>query len=393
VWNSLIDLGEAEPVHQAIDPGSSNQTPRKWSTTLVNLTRRVPGVWWTIAGVFLLCSIIAMAAGVLKVRTPEGVIVVEGMPSDAVVEIDGTRIKMIPREGESIRIQKPPGKYYVQVLRGGDRLEGKSITLESGKESKLVVRLDDPYTVQGRNNRAGTQESGSEGLEVGTIDANSHTPTRGGNSDGIRSSIDQGSIDPTLEKAQKVSGSWRIEGDELVQSDDSRIAEIAFGDTNWSEYDLSLEIKKEKESLDPRSHGIWVLFHRPSLATFCSFGLGVFHNKGSQLYFEHQGQKLGRKGENSQDNWAWRKADEGRWYTVRVRVRKTRFECYLDDDLLFEESHPLFTHGRIGLRTWSLRARFRRIKVTDPTGRVLFEGLPKLEAFDPTGPRKASGNR
>jgi hypothetical protein len=45
----------------------------------------------------------------------------------------------------------------------------------------------------------------------------------------------------------------------------------------------------------------------------------------------------------------------------------------------YEQSHPLFSTGRIGLMTQGNRARFRHIRVTDPEGKVLFEGLPRVD--------------
>jgi serine/threonine protein kinase len=149
-WNSLIDLCEKEPLHDSLlDPpgqaaasAAKQKGPGTWPTPVANLGRQVPGAWWTIAGVFLICLTVAWAAGVLKVKTPDGVIVLEGVPTDAVVEIDGHKITVVPKEGTPIKIEKPKGKYYVQVNCAGDRLLGESVTLESGKELKLTVRID-----------------------------------------------------------------------------------------------------------------------------------------------------------------------------------------------------------------------------------------------------------
>jgi serine/threonine protein kinase/WD40 repeat protein len=150
MWNSLIDLRESQPLHESLSnsPGrpvatvAKSPSQRAWSTAVVNLTRRVPPAWWTIASVLLLCAIIAWSAGVLKIRTPDGVIVLENVPADAVVEIDGTQITITPKEGEPITIGKPAGEYFVEVFRGRDRLHGDTVTLESGKESKISVTIE-----------------------------------------------------------------------------------------------------------------------------------------------------------------------------------------------------------------------------------------------------------
>ena len=67
-----------------------------------------------------------------------------------------------------------------------------------------------------------------------------------------------------------------------------------------------------------------------------------------------------------------------RWYSLKVEVRGDTFRAYLDGVLQFEQTDARFTHGRICLFTDNAAARFRRIKVSDPQGKVLFEGLPEL---------------
>src|SRR5262249_3381532 len=107
MWESLVDLRETAPLHptpldssrQGNSGEARDQGPRTWPTAIANLTSRVPGPWWTIPGVFLLCSLIAWAAGVFKVKTKEGWIVLENVPENAVVEIDGSKIVVTPKEG------------------------------------------------------------------------------------------------------------------------------------------------------------------------------------------------------------------------------------------------------------------------------------------------------
>ena len=50
--------------------------------------------------------------------------------------------------------------------------------------------------------------------------------------------------------------------------------------------------------------------------------------------------------------------------------------------MLFQHTDPRFSDGRLQLRTWSTTARFRNIKVTDPAGKVLFEGMPDLPGWN-----------
>jgi hypothetical protein len=61
-------------------------------------------------------------------------------------------------------------------------------------------------------------------------------------------------------------------------------------------------------------------------------------------------------------------------------VRGKTVETYLVGDLVFKVDHERHTAGRVGLRTFNTQARFRNLKVTDPDGKTLFEGLPELPA-------------
>jgi formylglycine-generating enzyme required for sulfatase activity len=82
-----------------------------------------------------------------------------------------------------------------------------------------------------------------------------------------------------------------------------------------------------------------------------------------------------------------------RWYSLKVEVRGDTFRAYLDDVLQFEQTDARFTHGRILLYTWNAAARFRRIKVSDPQGNVLFDGLPELPpASTKTTPKESIGD-
>ncbi len=179
-------------------------------------------------------------------------------------------------------------------------------------------------------------------------------------------------------RARVGNGRWTIEGDELVQSNDQVGARVIFGDPDWSDYDLTLEAQK----VEGDGHGIEVLFHHTAPRTFAWFGLGVFKNKGCEMYFETDA-KGSRASANNPDNWVGHGINVGEWYTIKLEVRKSHFKSYLDGQLVFEGTHGDHTRGRIGLNTGEIQARFRKIKVAAPDGAVLFEGLPEL--YPPLG--------
>ena len=81
IWNSLIDVHERQPLNDALQaaPGqvaaysAEDQGPQAWKTAIANRARRVSGSWRSIIGVFLLCSVVALAASVLRGVTENGV--------------------------------------------------------------------------------------------------------------------------------------------------------------------------------------------------------------------------------------------------------------------------------------------------------------------------------
>jgi serine/threonine protein kinase len=132
-WESLNEFKKTEPEKEAAPASAAPRRPRP------------PWIWPTVAaGALLLGLVVAWAAGVFKVKTKDGVIVLENVPESAVVEVDGERITVTPAVGEPLKIEARPGKRVVVVKRGNDVFLGESVTVESGKQVKLTVRLESP---------------------------------------------------------------------------------------------------------------------------------------------------------------------------------------------------------------------------------------------------------
>ncbi len=166
-----------------------------------------------------------------------------------------------------------------------------------------------------------------------------------------------------------VRGQWAIENDELVQPTlamgDERPL-VVFGEETLSNYDLSLEAKKTDGD---QAVGVYFHWLGPGQnREFCRGG-----NLGIDFSYHHNG-KWGREA----GNWKRLNFASNRWYSLKVEVRGAAFRAYLDGVLQFEQTDARFTHGRICLFTNNAAARFRRIKVSAPQGKVLFEGLPEL---------------
>jgi hypothetical protein len=83
------------------------------------------------------------AGGVFRLKTPEGTIVVEQLPEDADVLVDGQRLEIAWNQGKDrAEIQIAPGEHNVEVLVKNVRVTGESVTVAAGKQSSLKVRID-----------------------------------------------------------------------------------------------------------------------------------------------------------------------------------------------------------------------------------------------------------
>jgi len=152
VLDGLINLSETDPLFDVMldaprPDASPELTQRRypaWSTAV----KKLPGFgsrgWRATAGILLLSLLLASSAVIFKIKTRHGVIVLENVPENALVEVDGDRITVHTAQGDPIKIEGQAGKHVVVVKRGDDVLMGESVTLQSGQELKLTVHLDRP---------------------------------------------------------------------------------------------------------------------------------------------------------------------------------------------------------------------------------------------------------
>jgi serine/threonine protein kinase/tetratricopeptide (TPR) repeat protein len=186
-------------------------------------------------------------------------------------------------------------------------------------------------------------------------------------------------------------GEWAVADNELVQPRAVSGARLVFGDKAWTDYDFSVEAQMTDGD--------------------CGFGM-LFRDSGQGLHAHPQDQTERHKdhmifvvgglansahylehGIDAKDlEWVARtplsvdkRLKKGEWYTARVSVRGGRVRCYLNGNQLFDAETKAAPAGFVGLMTWSAPFRFRNIRVTDPAGKVLLEGLPDL-----TGAGKAA---
>ena len=181
----LIDLSEQDPLFDTMldkgpataATGSNRQGRRAASTSVAKPSRLVPRGLWVGAAVLLL-GLAAAFAVVVRVRTANGVIVLENVPANAIVEVDGERVTVTPAAGEPVTIEAPPGKHGVVVKRGDVILLADSgVTVQSGKQFKLTIRRESPPAPVGKK----ANEARPPAADVGTVDAGRNAaPTAGG---------------------------------------------------------------------------------------------------------------------------------------------------------------------------------------------------------------------
>ncbi|MHC5539377.1 protein kinase domain-containing protein, partial [Singulisphaera rosea] len=145
-WNRLIDFREPVPVE-----ASPLTAPRH---------ERSRWFWPTVSVAFVLgvlCTAwIALSPGKVKVKTSEGFIVLENVPKDSVVLVDGDKVSFNwPGDNRPLEIQVVPGKHKVQVEKGGFRTFGESVTVKTDGSEEVTVRLE-PLDVSKSGDAAGS---------------------------------------------------------------------------------------------------------------------------------------------------------------------------------------------------------------------------------------------
>ena len=364
----LIDLRETEPLFdKVLDTGlpvaalkGSQWNVRPWPTAVEKLSRFGPRTWWAAAGVLLLGLVVACVEVVIKVKTANGTIVLENVPADAVVEIDGDRITVTPTVGERVKIEVSTGKHGVLVKRGNDVLLGESVTVESGKYFKLTARLEKTEL------HSITPSGGRIEPRVAERPESTESPATTKTADVVHP--------PAADNSQftGLSGQWRVEGDELVQTDATRpYSELLFGDNQWTNYDFTVDAM-----CGGGGNSFALFFRSTNWNNEYAYVLSGDDSKPCTAEVREEGKsELLRYGFSIKDR---------RWYTPRVHVRGNHFVCSIYDQAtgtdirLFDyhdERHP---KGRVGLQTFGSSVRFKNIKVTSPDGKVLWEGLPSV---------------
>ena len=148
----LINYSETDPLFDLIldttPPEAGPDLLERGTTAVANRRRPRPRRWWAAAGVLLLGLFGAWWAAILKTR--HGVIELENVPANAVVEIDGDRLRRSRTGGEPIKIElgTPSPSSPTTVLSNADRKLAHDTTEAEGPKGAeaepAVARSNEP---------------------------------------------------------------------------------------------------------------------------------------------------------------------------------------------------------------------------------------------------------
>lgn len=165
---------------------------------------------------------------------------------------------------------------------------------------------------------------------------------------------------------------WSIDGNEVVQSSMGENIRLTFGDTDWSDYELTLQARKTGGD-----EGV-VLYVRANIYQYYKINLGGWDNS---RYAIQKGD--GRGGETIAGGQQQSGSIQAyQWHDIRVRAEGNRLRVWLNHNPIFDFTDTSSPHltGNVGVGTFKTQARFRNIQVTSLDGQtILATGLPTKE--------------
>jgi len=137
-WETISDINV-----QSSNTANSENLPHPPTKNSPALRRKMRIGGGMLIGVLLMGLIGLWAAGVFKVMTKDGVIVLENLPDDAEVTVDGETATLITGDGKTFSISIAAGKKQrLQVKKEGFTTFGEEVEIEAGGRLSLIVRLE-----------------------------------------------------------------------------------------------------------------------------------------------------------------------------------------------------------------------------------------------------------
>jgi serine/threonine protein kinase/formylglycine-generating enzyme required for sulfatase activity len=289
------------------------------------------------------------------------------------VTVKGSTLTLTGPNKQSVKVE--PGDQELKITTAGLEMTTKSFSLKKGETKAVTVSIVNKQIFARLANEILPLTANPEKTASISPLAGKKEVVAIGSPETIPGDAPRKFFKPFL-----VRGEWKIENDELVQPTLAAVDMqplLVFGEADLSNYDLSLQVRKTGGS-----DSMGVMFHWLGPGYFRRYLLA----RNNWINFDYE---YGRKWGREDGNGKWQPYSSNRWYSLKIEVRGATYRAYLDDMLQFVYSEPRFTHGRICLFTFAAASRFRRIKVSDPEGKVLFEGLPELSRNSDETSRKS----
>jgi serine/threonine protein kinase len=327
-------LEDSKPPSAAPNPPVSERSSgrRRW-------------LWASVAAAVLVLGMLVAFWQILKVTTADGMIELVNLPKGAEVFVDGHKIDVtFTRSGKHAMIRSRPGKHAISVLYDGFEITGDEIIVDAGGIKPFVVRwleIADSTSaakpglgqdVGGRTSAPTDRPADSKSPEAPKAPPPNSTATPTGTRDTNDTRADAAghlAVEPARPLANDeprlvrgpatvVSGAWRLEGDDLVQTESIMPGEdpepteglVVFGDPGLARYNLQF-----KAMVEQRHGGFGAIFHCTDRNNLCSVSLG---QGGKDLCsFVFNGMRQPR------DDWTKpRQLQPGGWHDVRLRVQE-----------------------------------------------------------------------
>jgi formylglycine-generating enzyme required for sulfatase activity len=137
-WDSIVDSDETNRVAKQRRPRLGSQPN---GGRLFSLKK-----WHWIgasAGALLLGLLLLLAAGVIRVKTPNGILVIENVPADAEVTVDGEKV-MFSRNGQQVTVETTKeGQFLIKVMSNGVELLSSNVLVKlDGKPVRIFIERD-----------------------------------------------------------------------------------------------------------------------------------------------------------------------------------------------------------------------------------------------------------
>ena len=321
-WKSLVDFEETEPVKKAA-PAASN--------------RRPPWLWPAVAAGVLLFGLGVVWAVIFWVKTSNGMIELVHLPRNAEVFVDGEEVAVTwPGGGKPAVVTVTAGKHKVAVKKDGLEMSGDEVTVQAWGKEAFTVRLIPPADSRPTKDDADDRPSRSDVAKpraapvdrgvattspapppIPAADPDTNPTIALDNKDGKANAAGRVANEPAQtqatdaarlpnRKASILSGSWRVEENELVQNGGQ--GTILLGDTPLSSFDMRFQ-----GQIISGNEGLVALFHRTSGDNVRFFHVGELGGKRVDLGFLCEGKEGGQSKPIA--------TVKGRWYNVLVKVR------------------------------------------------------------------------